>query len=91
MSKTPRVEFRPKRIAEGDWQIEAHFPGAEVRYITGLTDKADIDDLVGWQPQNSLAPLSRLREMTNGDVGAVRILRAILGAVSSLRRRLHIR
>jgi len=29
--------------------------------------------------------------MTNGDVGAVRILRAILGAVSSLRRRLRIR
>ena len=47
MSKTPRVEFRPKRIAEGDWQIEAHFPGAEVRYITGLTDKADIDDWMG--------------------------------------------
>ena len=47
MSKTPRVEFRPKRIAEGDWQIEAHFPGAEVRYITGLKDKADIDDWLG--------------------------------------------
>ena len=44
MSKAPRVEFRPKRIAEGDWRIEAHYPGAEIRYITGLTDKADIDD-----------------------------------------------
>ena len=44
MGKTPRVEFRPKRIAEGDWQIEAHYPGAEIRYITGLADKADIDD-----------------------------------------------
>jgi hypothetical protein len=47
MGKTPRVEFRPKRIAEGDWQIEAHYPGAEIRYITGLTDKADIDDWMG--------------------------------------------
>ena len=44
MSKSPRVTFHPKRIAEGDWQIEAHCPGAEVRYITGLTSKADIDD-----------------------------------------------
>ena len=47
MGKTPRVEFHPKRIAEGDWQIEAHYPGAEIRYITGLTDKADIDDWMG--------------------------------------------
>jgi len=44
MGKTPRVEFRPKRITEGDWQIEAHYPSAEIRYITGLTSKADIDD-----------------------------------------------
>jgi hypothetical protein len=28
-------------------QIEAHYPGAEIRYITGLTDKADIDDWMG--------------------------------------------
>jgi hypothetical protein len=47
MSKTPRVVFHPKRIAEGDWQIEAHYPVAEIRYITGLTDKADIDDWMG--------------------------------------------
>ena len=47
MRKTPRVVFHPKRIAEGDWQIEAHYPGAEIRYITGLTDKADIDDWLG--------------------------------------------
>lgn len=42
MSKSPRVIFMPKRIAEGDWQIEAHCPGAEIRYIKGLTDKADV-------------------------------------------------
>ena len=47
MGKTPQVVFHPKRIAQGNWQIEAHFPGAEVRYITGLTDKADIDDWLG--------------------------------------------
>ena len=46
MSKAPkiRVIFKPKRIAEGDWQIEAHCPGAEIRYIKGLTSKADIDE-----------------------------------------------
>jgi hypothetical protein len=27
MSK-PRVEFKYKRIAEDEWQIEAHYPGA---------------------------------------------------------------
>jgi hypothetical protein len=43
MIKSPRVIFSPKRIAEDDWQIEAHLPGAEIRYITGLTSKADAD------------------------------------------------
>jgi hypothetical protein len=33
-----------KRIAEGEWQIEAHYPGAEIRYIKGLKSKADVDD-----------------------------------------------
>jgi hypothetical protein len=43
MSK-PRVVFTPKRIAEGDWQIEAHYPGAEIRYITDLGSKAAVDE-----------------------------------------------
>ena len=43
MSKSPRVIFSVKRIAEGDWQIEAHYPGAEIRYIKGLTNKAEAD------------------------------------------------
>ena len=43
-SKSPRVIFKLKRIAEGDWQIEAHYPGAEIRYIKGLTSKADADE-----------------------------------------------
>ena len=38
MAKT-RVTFELKRIAEGDWQIEAHYPGAETRIIKGLTTK----------------------------------------------------
>jgi hypothetical protein len=46
MKKSPRVTFRPKRIAEGDWQIEAHCPGADIRYIKGLTSKADVDDWI---------------------------------------------
>jgi hypothetical protein len=44
MSKSPRVTFNPKRIAEGEWQIEARCPGVEIRIITGLTSKADVDD-----------------------------------------------
>jgi hypothetical protein len=43
MSKSPRVIFSVKRIAEDDWQIEAHYPGAEIRYITGLASKDDAD------------------------------------------------
>jgi hypothetical protein len=34
MSKS-RVEFK-KRIAENEWQIEAHYPGAEIRHIKGF-------------------------------------------------------
>lgn len=39
-----RVIFKMKRIAEDDWQIEAHYPGAEIRYIKGLTNKAEVDE-----------------------------------------------
>jgi hypothetical protein len=46
MGKAPKVKvvFKPKRIAEGEWQVEAHVPGAEIRYVKGLTSKADFDD-----------------------------------------------
>ncbi len=44
MAKSPRVTFHPKRIAEGDWQIEARCEGEENRYITGLTSKTDVDE-----------------------------------------------
>jgi hypothetical protein len=48
MSKTPRVIFKPNRIAEGDWQIEAHCLGAEIQYVKGFKSKAEIDEwLVG--------------------------------------------
>ena len=39
-----RVIFKLKRIAEGDWQIEAHYPGAEIRYIKGLKSKDEVDE-----------------------------------------------
>jgi hypothetical protein len=39
-----RVIFKMKRIAEGDWQIEAHYPGAEIRYIKGFKSKAEVDE-----------------------------------------------
>jgi hypothetical protein len=44
MKKSPRVIFSPKRIADGDWQIEAHCPGAEIRYVKGLISKAAADE-----------------------------------------------
>jgi len=39
----PRVEFKLKRIAEGNWEIEAHYPGAEIRYIRGFKSKDEVD------------------------------------------------
>ena len=44
MKKSPRVAFQPKRITETDWQIEASIPGSEIRIISGLISKADVDD-----------------------------------------------
>jgi hypothetical protein len=44
MSKSPRVTFKFKRIAEGDWQVEAHCPGAEIRIIPGFKSKAEVDE-----------------------------------------------
>jgi hypothetical protein len=43
MSKL-RVEFKYKRIAEDEWQIEAHYPGAEIRHIKGFKSKAEADE-----------------------------------------------
>jgi hypothetical protein len=39
-----RVIFKMKQIAEGDWQIEAHYPGAEIRYVKGFKSKAEVDE-----------------------------------------------
>jgi hypothetical protein len=44
MSKSPRVTFKYKRIAEDEWQIEAHYPGVEVRHISGFKSKTEIDE-----------------------------------------------
>jgi hypothetical protein len=44
MKKSPRVTFTLKRIAEGDWQIEADCPGTETRIIGGFTSKTEIDE-----------------------------------------------
>jgi hypothetical protein len=44
MSKSSRVIFSAMRIADGDWQIEARGPGAEIRYINGLTSRAEADE-----------------------------------------------
>ena len=44
MGKSPRVIFKPERIAEGDWQIQAQCPGAEITYVKGFPDKVAIDE-----------------------------------------------
>ena len=44
MGKSPRVVFKHQRVADGDWQIEAHYPGAEIRTIDGFKSKAEIDE-----------------------------------------------
>lgn len=44
MTKTPRVIFKPERIADGEWQIQAHYDGAETRLIKDFLDKAAIDE-----------------------------------------------
>jgi len=44
MAKSPRVTFKPQRIAEGDWQIQAVCPGVETKVVTGFKTKAEIDE-----------------------------------------------
>jgi hypothetical protein len=46
MAKSPRVEFKFERVAEGDWQIEARCPGVENQYIKGFTNKAAVDEWI---------------------------------------------
>jgi hypothetical protein len=43
MAKT-RVSFREKRLAEGDWQIEASCEGQDTKVIAGLTSSEDVRD-----------------------------------------------
>jgi hypothetical protein len=42
MAKSNHIVFEPQRIADDDWQIRAHCPGARIEYITGFKseDKA---------------------------------------------------
>ena len=61
MSKSPRVTFTLKRIAEGDWHIEASCPGKETQYIKGFTSKIEVDEWlqgsrrIGWLRANGYA------------------------------------
>lgn len=43
MAKSPRVDFKLERVAEGDWQIVASYPGKETQYISGFKTKAEVD------------------------------------------------
>ena len=42
MGKSPRVIFKHQRITDGDWQIQAHCPDAEIQYVSGFKSKAEI-------------------------------------------------
>jgi hypothetical protein len=53
--RKPRITFKFDRVAEGDWQIEAHFPGAEIRYIRGFKTKAEVDEWAMRLKQRRLA------------------------------------
>jgi hypothetical protein len=44
MSKKPRVIFKLERVAEGEWQIQAHHPDVQVRLIKGFKTKAEVDE-----------------------------------------------
>jgi hypothetical protein len=44
MAKSPRVNFKLERIAEGNWQIVATCPGTETKYIRGFKTKAEVDE-----------------------------------------------
>jgi hypothetical protein len=41
-----KVDFRPNRIDEGNWQIIAVLPGHEDRHIKGLTSREDCYDWI---------------------------------------------
>jgi hypothetical protein len=40
----PKVTFKPVRIAEGDWNILAEYPGVEPVQITGFKSKTEVDE-----------------------------------------------
>ena len=44
MSKSPRVTFKYKRVAENEWEIVAECPGVETIYIKGFKSKAETDE-----------------------------------------------
>ena len=39
-----KVIFKPLRIAEGDWNILAEYPGVEPIHIEGFKSKTEIDE-----------------------------------------------
>jgi hypothetical protein len=45
MAKT-RVEFKPVFISDGEWQIQATYPGHGDRHIKGLTSRDDCYDWI---------------------------------------------
>jgi len=46
MSKKIRIEFRPKRLTEDEWQVEAHSPGQDTCFIRGLRTLEEVHDWI---------------------------------------------
>ncbi len=70
MSKSARIRvtFKIKRIAEDDWQFEANYPGAEIRYIKGFKSKVEADEWLGGTEPSTHGPLRHSRPV--GDLVA---------------------
>jgi len=46
MSKKIRIDFRPKRLTDDKWQVEAHYPGQDTRFIGGLRSLEEVREWI---------------------------------------------
>ena len=46
MSKKIRIDFRPKRLTDDEWQVEAHYPGQDTRFIGGLRSLEEVHEWI---------------------------------------------
>jgi hypothetical protein len=46
MAKSDHFIFEAQRIADDDWQIRVHCPGAQIQYITGFKSEAEAKEWI---------------------------------------------